>query len=980
MAGKNSNLQAYPVNRANEYCRQGDPIAIWLDGNPYSAITAQSDYLSQPIAIRQPNNDLQYNAASPPLLIGVVADSGAHTLVFAACDAGDPFLDTALLFNLEGCVDCDQNIAINYVTSTTTVGAGEATSTTETIKASGTVSGTFIVTVQAEPETSTTEADTTTTDDTTTTTNEAGITTTTETETTTTEADTTTTTETDTTTEELITTTNTAETTTASSDITTDDTTQTDTTTEADTTTTETDTTTEELITTTNTAQTMTTSDITTDDTTQTTTTEAEPLTTTGTTTFDTTTAEDTTEDSTETTSSTGTPTSNSITDSTPVDTSTEDTTERTSIDSQTVTTETTIIGSSAIGVPMSSMTETTATVLTDTATSATETIASAIDAETLTIETTDAVSSGDISIIRSTSETFSQSISPSITTESSRAQETSLVTGTDRSTSLDTTSAFSSQDASMGESETTSTESQSQPSSAAMTNLASQTLTFSSLTIDSPISTTLAATFNLPIIGQYTFAGCLGSAAGFPDFAEVSTDEEMSTERCVSLAAGNRYIGIYQGSCFAADSLIGSAFVSTGNCDLPCPGDGGLFCGGTVNRRRRHRDISANILLTVYAADDVVSSLSDDASRSISSGISEVGTLTVEPGLISSSLEPVPSIPDTSEPVDFDPQTTDDRLPIPFPTAPGPFPTMRWTQGFNVTETKTATTVTTVVYTTVDLNDPTRLITTEIAIPIGYAPCNCAEQLLPPIDMTTVEVPCHACGSHGEDNIVLTIPAAACETGEGKKTEESRPIPKINSYAMPPKDTPIAKPVQYQQPKPQPKLKEHVEYTSVYRQPVAQSQPSFQEHGQPSALPQPAFQEHGQPSALPQPPFQGYDQPSALPYNDSPTFTNKDLDQPTTALANRPVIHPDIPHEPLQEVPNDQDQPALSNTYVKGLSTSTRKAQDTKVSDDDVASVTTIPMDRPDAPVIVAEAIKLDFRLLYLATIIAGAVLLLTI
>ncbi|RSL96179.1 hypothetical protein CEP52_011615 [Fusarium oligoseptatum] len=200
---------------SSEHFENPDPIGVYLDGVQYAndpngnRLVATSDYLN---AIQPPNSDTSYDDSSPPLLFGIQSTAGTHQVVIAICNYGDRSFNSGLMINAQACMDCNQPIIVNYVTSTTTVVFNQATSTTSTIPASGTVSGTFIVTVQEEPPTTTAELDTTTTTEPdtttttaepTTTTTEADTTTTTKPDTTitttTTEADTTTTTEPDTT-------------------------------------------------------------------------------------------------------------------------------------------------------------------------------------------------------------------------------------------------------------------------------------------------------------------------------------------------------------------------------------------------------------------------------------------------------------------------------------------------------------------------------------------------------------------------------------------------------------------------------------------------------------------------------------------------------------------------------------------------------------------------------------------------------------
>ncbi|RKL07844.1 hypothetical protein BFJ68_g9646 [Fusarium oxysporum] len=159
-----------------------DPIGIFVGGTQYALdpngnkITATSPYLAQPIGITPPDSVTSYPGSSPPFWIDILT-SGAQTMVIAICDQGDSEWDSALLINAEGCIDCDTDVRLAYVTTTTTLPPGEATFTSTT-KASGTVSGTIRIGVTADETTTTTaEPTTNTTQDFTTTTEEPTATT-----------------------------------------------------------------------------------------------------------------------------------------------------------------------------------------------------------------------------------------------------------------------------------------------------------------------------------------------------------------------------------------------------------------------------------------------------------------------------------------------------------------------------------------------------------------------------------------------------------------------------------------------------------------------------------------------------------------------------------------------------------------------------------------------------------------------------------
>ncbi|KAM0366275.1 hypothetical protein ACHAO7_011461 [Fusarium culmorum] len=154
-----------------------DPMGIFIGGTQYAKdtdgqrITATNRYVLRPLAITPPNSVTSYPGSSPPLWVDILT-SGAQTMDIAICDQGDSEWDSALLIKAEGCVDCDTDMRLAYVTTTTTLDAGEAPYTS-TITASGTVSGTIEIgvlaattgeaTTTADDETTTTTAETTTT-------------------------------------------------------------------------------------------------------------------------------------------------------------------------------------------------------------------------------------------------------------------------------------------------------------------------------------------------------------------------------------------------------------------------------------------------------------------------------------------------------------------------------------------------------------------------------------------------------------------------------------------------------------------------------------------------------------------------------------------------------------------------------------------------------------------------------------------------
>ncbi|KAF9771735.1 hypothetical protein IL306_010612 [Fusarium sp. DS 682] len=171
-----------------------DNIGIFFNGfTPQYAsdasgnrITAQNAFLELPDGIFPPDSLTAYSRSSPPLVVNIPATPGSGNYIgFWICDFSDALNDSGMLVKVRACENCDfsaNGAQINYVKTTTTIPFGDQPYTS-TIKASGTVSGTFIFGIPntAEPTTTTTTeaVTTTTTAEPTTTTTEDEITTTT---------------------------------------------------------------------------------------------------------------------------------------------------------------------------------------------------------------------------------------------------------------------------------------------------------------------------------------------------------------------------------------------------------------------------------------------------------------------------------------------------------------------------------------------------------------------------------------------------------------------------------------------------------------------------------------------------------------------------------------------------------------------------------------------------------------------------------
>ncbi|KAG8667774.1 hypothetical protein FPOAC1_012613 [Fusarium poae] len=296
------------------------------------------------------------------------------------------------------------------------------------------------------------------------------------------------------------------------------------------------------------------------------------------------------------------------------------------------------------------------------------------------------------------------------------------------------------------------------------------------------PSASSTPSARNIPILSEYAFTGCLKSLEGYPSFQEVATDPEMTTRKCVDLAFGSEYIGVYQETCYKADVLDDTEFISDARCDLTCPGDRTLFCGGILGGEQMilHRAIAPNLLLTLYrkklpsTSDALSSSFSAPPSSSLQATGSQGYGGTSESSGTSQSIQ-------TDSPYSLSSPTTENigsktllvsdstntetnsetRLPTSLPT-PTAIYTAYSTPTIDdaYTRTRLAETVTTITYSTVNPSNAASLTTTCVPITLLYSPCGCKNQVYPTVDMTTV-----AC-TQGGDIVTLTVPKAAYETG----------------------------------------------------------------------------------------------------------------------------------------------------------------------------------------------------------------------
>ncbi|RBR23198.1 uncharacterized protein FIESC28_03940 [Fusarium coffeatum] len=274
----------------------------------------------------------------------------------------------------------------------------------------------------------------------------------------------------------------------------------------------------------------------------------------------------------------------------------------------------------------------------------------------------------------------------------------------------------------------------------------------------------------NLEVIGDFTFLGCLDSPDGYPSFDLVATSDDMTPSNYISLTTDRLYVGIYDRSCYASDSLKSTSLVDEGRCNTPCHNASLLFCGGLVEandalqrRSRFRRDAPLDVLLTLYGASDVGDSSNSasvtgpPATTSAPEIIGETSASTVEP-VMSDSIPDVVTQPTASS---LELAITSGQV-VPFPPN-RPVPTSGWLGKNNMTQAASPViTVSTTTYTIIDPQNPSTFKVEEYCSTIQYYPCHrCEHQDIPAVHMTTIQRQCNACGINGENSVYLTLPAA---------------------------------------------------------------------------------------------------------------------------------------------------------------------------------------------------------------------------
>ncbi|CVK98775.1 related to MUC1-Extracellular alpha-1,4-glucan glucosidase [Fusarium mangiferae] len=370
---------------------------------------------------------------------------------------------------------------------------------------------------------------------------------------------------------------------------------------------------------------------------------------------------------------------------------------------------------------------------------------------------------SAELSVLSSiVTSTATLTIETSTVLTSARTENPSSETSANETTTMSLSSKGSEASSSRTSQTTTETESTvlstQQPTSPVRSVSPSESSTSASLTISTTSTTPSTSPRNIQVLDGYDFVACLRSDEGFPTFTEVSTQANMTTEICVKLAAGSIYVGVYEETCYKADSLAGSEVVEDERCGLRCPGNPTLFCGGTTGGAAASSSSSPSS-----------NSLSSSSPSSGASQASGTRALSSTSGSIA-QISYTQSVPSSS----ISSRATAASLSIfesgsisstPSPTKPGLIRTIHVTRDVTYTEIVIAETVTTVSYVTIDPSQPEVFITTCIPVTLQYTPCNCDHQEYPPVDMTTITSSCDACGYQGQDVLTMVVPVAACES-----------------------------------------------------------------------------------------------------------------------------------------------------------------------------------------------------------------------
>lgn len=314
----------------------------------------------------------------------------------------------------------------------------------------------------------------------------------------------------------------------------------------------------------------------------------------------------------------------------------------------------------------------------------------------------------------------------------------------------------------------------------------------------------------NLPMnpekVNDYAYLGCFGSSNGFISFDKKGDNEMMTLKMCTKMCKGIKYAGIFDNTCYCADSLDANtrASGSQTDCNVQCPGNKIEYCGGRVNGQLPD-GLRAAANITKSMNKPAVNMTNISADQTMAAGPASTATSGDSPlrGLNSTALRgknatifdarrAIPwrgmrkhSIRAAASPnagkkflLTVYAAVANEKPPRPAPAMARPPKHKNKLVGPGVvsdvylaTPTSGTAVVTTIAYKTVHPNMPSKVVdaslTTTITVPASD--CGCDETKVP---MTTTVVECSSCGDQGENSVTLIVPSTSSEAPAPATTE----------------------------------------------------------------------------------------------------------------------------------------------------------------------------------------------------------------
>ncbi|KAG4282250.1 hypothetical protein FPRO04_13326 [Fusarium proliferatum] len=103
-----------------------------------------------------------------------------------------------------------------------------------------------------------------------------------------------------------------------------------------------------------------------------------------------------------------------------------------------------------------------------------------------------------------------------------------------------------------------------------------------------------------------FNFLRCFSSENGFPGFTQAYSSKDNNADLCAETCLHDNFFGLYDNKCYCGSELdlITSPSVITDQCDISCPGDADVSCGGfAASSRVMQRQVDLGILLSIYIA-----------------------------------------------------------------------------------------------------------------------------------------------------------------------------------------------------------------------------------------------------------------------------------------------------------------------------------------------------------------------------------------